>query len=42
MERESLAQIIRAASVELTVMRGIEHVNVDHRLISQAKHLGGD
>jgi hypothetical protein len=40
MERKSLAQIIRAASVELTVMSRVEHVNVDHRLISQAKDMG--
>lgn len=38
MEREALAEIARATGVELTVISRVEHIDVGHRFISQAKH----
>ena len=40
--REPTPQVVCAPGIELPVTSGAEHVNVDHRAISQAKDMGGD
>jgi hypothetical protein len=39
MERKPTAQIRRAASIQMTITRRAKDVNVNHRLISQAKYV---
>jgi len=41
-QREPTPQVVCAPGIELAVTSGAEHINIDHRAISQAKDMGGD